>query len=58
MFIYCDQLEGISVGNTISELLCIVPINKEQGEEETLSYTPPSTERKFKKALLSLFTSK
>ena len=56
MFIYCDQLEGIPVGNTISELLCIVPIDKKQGEGETVSYAPPSTNRRFKKVLSSLST--
>ena len=34
MFIYCVQSEDVPVGNTISELLCIVPIDKEQGEWE------------------------
>ena len=34
MLIHCDHSEGVPVGDTISELLCIVPIDKEQGEGE------------------------
>ena len=48
MFIFCDKLEGVPVGNTISELLCTV----QMGKGETLSYTPPSAEREFKKGFI------
>ena len=51
LYIYCNELESSIVGDSNSELLCIIPLSNQQEQPvgANISYQPPSTRKKFKK---------
>ena len=51
LYIYCNELESSMVGDSNSELLCIIPLSNQQDQPvgANISHQPPSTRKKFKK---------
>ena len=49
LYIYCNELESNIVGDSNSELLCIIPLSNQQEQPigANISYQPPSTRKKF-----------
>ena len=49
LYIYCNELESSIVGDSNSELLCIIPLSNQQEQPigANISYRPPSTRKKF-----------
>jgi hypothetical protein len=56
MFIYCDQVEMLVVGDTYARLLAIVPLKpKDRGNGSLCVYTPPDIRRKLIKSRINQF---
>ena len=49
LYIYCNELESSIVGDSNSELLCIIPLSNQQEQPigANISYKPPSTRKKI-----------
>ena len=49
LYIYCNELESSIVGDSNSELLCIIPLSNQQEQPigANISYQPPSTRKKI-----------
>ena len=55
-YIYCEQMEKSLVGDSSSELLCVIPIKREgQGTGESVCYSTPIDKKEVKARARSVF---